>query len=218
MDYYYLISNFDESKFIKLDILQRPMWTVKSSAKRFKKDKAQNLMISNLSKFNCKLYETDELIVKPSQPTIGMSESIEQLANEEMKDFVNQPLDYPISTVLDVLDNLPNKLSNERVRLENQLVRCSRALTDIAHYLELTDKISASMRCKLSVFETGVLRKRREIKDNILRVEYAMLIANGKDFSKGLNLEDRYYEPRELSELFDTKDIMSYDKWEEELC
>ena len=218
MDFYYLISNIEGDKFIKLDMLQRPTWTIKEKAKRFRKDKAQNLMISNLSKFNCKLYETDEL-VNPIKVGNGMVDNLESIAKEELKDEVSEyTLDYPIITVLDVLDNLKYKLASEKIRLENQLIRCSRALTDIAHYLELTDKISASMRCKLSVFETNVLNKRREIKDNILRVEYAMEKLKDSDYDKELNLDDRLYETRELHELFENKEIMNYEEWEKTLC
>ena len=218
MDFYYLISNIEGDKFIKLDMLQRPTWTIKEKAKRFRKDKAQNLMISNLSKFNCKLYETDEL-VNPIKVGNGMVDNLESIAKEELKDDISEyTLDYPIITVLDVLDNLKYKLASEKIRLENQLIRCSRALTDIAHYLELTDKISASMRCKLSVFETNVLNKRREIKDNILRVEYAMEKLKDSDYDKELNLDDRLYETRELHGLFENKEIMNYEEWEKTLC
>lgn len=210
--FYYLISNFDESKFIKLDSNQKPTWCGdKNNAKKFTKEKAQNLMVSNLTKMNCKLYKTDELISKPLQCSIGMNEHTELMANKVDNECLDAPLQHSISLILDVLDDLPNKLSNEKLRLENQQIKCSRALTDIAHYLEFTVKISASDRCKLSTLESDIYRKRREIKDNILRVEYAMKKLGGsKDV---LKLDDRVYEPREFDELFETKKITTFDEW-----
>lgn len=211
--FYYLISNFDESKFIKFDLLQKTNmdWRYKGKTKRFTKEKAQNLMISNLTKMNCKLYKTDELINKPLQHNIGMCESIEVLSNKSDNECSDAPLQHSISLILDVLDDLPNKLSNEKLRLENEQIKCSRALTDIAHYLEFTIKISASDRCKLSTLESDIYRKRREIKDNILRVEYAMKKLGGsKDV---LKLDDRLYEPREMDKLFNSKKIMTFNEW-----
>lgn len=210
--FYYLISNFDESKFIKFDLLQKPTWIGdKSKAKRFTKEKAQNLMTSNLTRMNCKLYKTDELINKPLQCSIGMNDHTELMADKVDNECLDAPLQHSISLILDVLDDLPNKLSNEKLRLENEQIRCSRALTDIAHYLEFTVKISASDRCKLSTFESDIYRKRREIKDNILRVEYAMKKLGGS--KEVLKLDDRTYEPRELNELFNSKKIVAFDEW-----
>lgn len=61
------------------------------------------------------------------------------------------------------------------------------------------------------MLESDIYRKRREIKDNILGVEYAMKKLGGsKDV---LKLDDRTYEPRELDELFNSKKIMTFDEW-----
>lgn len=57
--------------------------------------KRLNLMISNLTRMNCKLYKTDELINKPLQHSIGMNDHTELMADKD----TNECLDAPYNTL-----------------------------------------------------------------------------------------------------------------------
>ena len=82
------------------------------------------------------------------------------------------------------------------------------AITDIYHYLELTDKISASDRCKLSMLESDLLKKRRKIKDDMYTIKNIKeMLNNGFVKPEVTPQEDRKYAPRILNELFEKHDI-----------
>lgn len=143
-----------------------------------------------------------------------MIDSIEESSDLEYIECDNTPICPPLDDLFDILDNLPNKLKNETSRLSNQLKTISMAITDVYHYLELTPKISASDRCKLSTLESELLRQRRKTKDDISKVEKLEKMIRNNGFNKpNIGLDDRIYTPRVLSELFETKKIPTFDEW-----
>ena len=138
-----------------------------------------------------------------------MIDSIDESADVEYLECDDTPIIPPLNELIDILDNLPNRLLNENNRLTNQLREVSMAITDVYHYLELTDKISASDRCKLSMLESDLLRKRREIKDDMYILCKIQSMIKGGNFNKPTITEDedRKYQPRILNELFEKHDI-----------
>ena len=160
----------------------------------------------NVQKYNVVKIEGDD---KMEYKQITMIDSIEESADVEYLECDDTPIMPPLHELIDILDNLPKRLLNENNRLTNQLREVSMAITDVYHYLELTEKISASDRCKLSMLESELLRQRRKIKDDMYILCKIQSMIKGGNFTKP-NItedEDRKYQPRVLNELFDKHDI-----------
>ena len=151
----------------------------------------------------------------PQHENMQMIDAIEDISNMDNGEK-SVKMNYDIDDMLDMLLNIEFKLNTEKKRYENDLIKISKALTDVWHYMESKvekkkKKMSASDRCKLSMFEADLLDKRREIKDNITKVECAIARLKGKE--KELKLEDRVYKPRVLDELFEASKIPKFEEW-----
>lgn len=203
-----VIGNCSGDKFISKDLDNKFIFVSdKEKALRFNKKSALNVMINNLTKFgNLRLYEIEDKNESKYQ-----IDYIEEKSNEEIKEYVNLNMKYDLNIIVDVLDNLPAKLENEKIKLNNQLIRISRALTDITHYKELKPKRSASAKCNLDTFETKLLLKRRETKDNLFLIDCALERIKGKN--RDIKMENRNYVPRELNGLFLDNEIPNFEEW-----
>ncbi len=142
-----------------------------------------------------------------------MIDSIEESSDLEYIECEDIPICPPLDELIEILDNLPNRLNNETSRLSNQLKTVSVAITDIYHYLELTPKISASDRCKLSILESDLLKQRRKIKDDIFKIDKIEKMIRSGFVKPQTKFDERNYEPRVLKDLFETKKIPTFDEW-----
>lgn len=125
---------------------------------------------------------------------------------EENVDLTNVFSTEELNTVASLFQKSGEpKIKNSIRFYENQLIYISRAISDIYHYKEFNPKRSASARCKLDVFETKLLLKRREIKDNIFKLEQIKSVS--------LNLGRRKYEARILNGLLENNEIPDFDVW-----
>lgn len=197
----------------------------KQKAIKFNDEKrAQKFLKCNLKKSDKEEYIIEEInVLKPKNKNSSqqnsdynyMVDSIETIADKHYELYnKDNLLEHSLDDILNLFSTLPNKLINEKSKTNSQLIKCCRILTDIMHYRELFPRRSASERCKLDVFETNTLLKRRELKDNLLKIE--AIEENLKGNKKGVNLDDRKYKPRILNDLFENKVIPNFDEWWDE--
>lgn len=198
----YYLADKNKKNFLTIVNNQPSLTTDYAKAKFFTLEKVQNICKNlNPSFSNMKIFEQEHK---------GMTDFISDKGDENYADCKDEKLPYELDVIVDIIDDLPNKLENERVRLNNLLIKLSRAATDVNHYREFNPKRPADKRCQLDVFETQVLLKRREIKDKLYLIDLAFAKLNGKNIEK---VEERKYTPRELNALFDEDIIPDFNKW-----
>lgn len=140
----------------------------------------------------------------------SMKDYIEKTSDLNYIDINEKSLNIELDELLNILYDLENKLINNKSKYENDLIKVSKALTDITHFKEFNPKRSASERCKLDVFETNVLLKRRKLKNDILKIECALERLKGKKIEPNIG---KRYEVRILNNLFETNTIPNFEKW-----
>lgn len=199
----YNLVSLDGNKFVKLEKNGKYVYTnTESEAHYFTLEGAQNVMRNNLQSWTLKIVEIDKY---------HMLDYINKLSMSEYVEYDEVPLEHSLAHIIDVLDDLPMILSSNKKKLQNEEIRCARAITDLLHYKEFVDKRSASARCVLDIFESSVLKKRREIKDNLKRIKWIEDFLVGNKYK--LDLCSKRYKPRELNNLFENNEIPEFDKW-----
>lgn len=215
MTKYYLCCTSNERKCISKDM----SWTTDiNRAWLFdERHKAENVMISNLGKKDLKIKSIE--VKDKTKPT--MVDSIEKLSEMEVPTgFIDVKLPFDLKEKYQELLKIPSLIENEEKRLNALLIRVSRALTDLAHYLEFSNngnqfKLNASQRTKISLWEGKLFAKRREIKDN-LRIISAIKGFYRVDENVLNELSKRQYSPRILEGLFETGELPVFEEWLDE--
>lgn len=214
MEKYYLCSPA-EDKFIAKD--RSWVTDVKKAWLFDERHKAENVMISNLGK---KTLKVGTIEVEEKEPKLRMSmvDSIETLCDEEVPiNFIDTPLPFNLQEKYQEFIKMPALIDNEEKRLKAKLIKVSRAITDVAHYLEFSNdgaqyKLNASQRTKISVWESKLYAKRREIKDN-LRIIEAFKGFYREDGNLLNSLSERHYSPRVLDSIFETGELPDFEEW-----
>lgn len=169
----YIIVNHN-NRYVGIDKLSK--FTLVSDIRKAtfydEREKAVNVMINNLdnSKNTYRIEEYDN--GKDEVPVNArMIDVLEQTADINDEPYIDQSLPYDLKEFCTNLINSETELSNEKKRLEALLHKICKAITDINHKLELTPKMSASYRCKLSILESDLYRKRREVKNDLYYID-----------------------------------------------
>ena len=107
----------------------------------------------------------------------------------------------------DELEACCMQIKNYRSKLNSEISRVDKEITDIQHYIEFCN-LSASGGYKIAAMLKERLSKRREIKNTLERLNRISVmntgfIANGKGRDALEKLTDKHYTPRILKELFE---------------
>lgn len=222
----FYITNIAGDKYITRDALGRISYiTSPTGAWKFNdRKKAENVMINNLNGHTsgAKIVEMPD--TKPPKaecdPVLPMIDNVELIADEDVdEDYINTPIDVDLGDIIMSLTVLPSKIKNEEKRLKANLRTVSQALTDMAHYLELSNngtlpKLNNKVRNEIATFLEVAFVKRREIKDRLYQLNLIKLRLNGNTITNNdTYLTDRYYAPRILSDMFETHNIPNFEEW-----
>lgn len=210
----YIISSNDERRFIKVTSKGKFIdVATKNKATKFDKAKAYNIWQNNLSGRGAvyKVVEFTEDIKKP------MIEHIEDSSDFKIQPCVNKKISYNLEKFCEDLVVIPQKLENEKIRLNNQLIKVCMALTDISHYQEFNPKRSASQRCILEKLQSQILMKRRGIKNDLYYIELIEMRLSGQEIKEDNLLHNRDYHPRELNGLLEDNEIPKFEDWWNEI-
>lgn len=225
----YYIANIAGDKYITRDKMGRISHvTTPTNAWKFDdRTKAENVMINNLNGHTSGMRIIE---IPDKQPTLTnerecdhilpMVDSIELTADDDIEeDFINEPIDIDLSDTVALLTVLPVKIENEKKRLRYNLRTVSKALTDIAHYIELSKngvlpKLNIKKRNDIGIFLEAAYVKRREIKDKLYRLNLIELRLNGEPIAENREyFTERHYNPRILNDLFTKHEIPQFEEW-----
>lgn len=211
-----IISNLSETKFIKQGKNSLEIVAKQELATEFKPLKAQNILINLPSGF--KRTDNWKIIKFENEISQNQIDYIEETANQPYQQCFDIDMTYNKHQILDVLIKTIEEKDNEYQRLNNQLIKVSRAITDYNHFKEINvGKRSASQRCKDDIFYEKLLIQRRKLKQEIQVLECIDELINDSKYIKIIDkyrLLDKYtYCPRELNELFNTKEFPDFVEW-----
>ena len=228
MEEEYVISNSKKTKFLSKDTEGKNKWVSSiNAADIFTWQKANAVIKNNLGKGSYKILvkdtkkeirnnpnvsssRIDKLLSEKGKGDKGQISTIEIIADGEYEDCENSS-DIDLLSIVEILNNIGYNLDNEEKKLNNQLVRVSRAITDINHFMEMNTKRSASKRCQLDMFNTNLLVKRREIKNKLYYIDSIKKMIKGE--ISIIEPVENSYTPRELGWLFRGEDIPDFSEW-----
>lgn len=211
-----IVSNLSETKFIKQGKNSLEIVAKQELATEFKPLKAQNILINLPSGF--KKTDNWKIIKFENEISQNQIDYIEETANQPYQQCFDVDMTYEKHQILDVLIKTIEEKDNEYQRLNNQLTKVSRAITDYNHFKEINaGKRSASQRCKDDTFYEKLLIQRRKLKDEIQILECIDELINDSKYTKIIEkyrlLGKHTYCPRELNSLFDTKELPDFIEW-----
>lgn len=211
-----IVSNLSETKFIKQGKNSLEIVAKQELATEFKPLKAQNILINLPSGF--KRTDNWKIIKFENEISKNQIDYIEETANQPYQQCFDVDMTYEKHQILDVLIKTIEEKDNEYQRLNNQLTKVSRAITDYNHFKEINaGKRSASQRCKDDIFYEKLLIQRRKLKQEIQVLECIDELINDSKYTKIIDkyrlLDKNTYCPRELNELFDTKEFPDFVEW-----
>lgn len=211
-----IISNLSETKFIKQVQNSLEIVTKQSLATNFTSLKAQNALINMPKSFK----KTDDWKIIKFENEIQQNQIdyIEEIANEKYEQCFDVEMTYDKNQILNVILRTIEEKDNEYQRLNNQLIKISRAITDYNHFKEMNvGKRSASQKCKDDTFYSQLLSQRRIIKQEMQLLEWIDDLINDKKYYK---INDKYrdfgrwsYVPKELNNLFETNQFPDFEEW-----
>lgn len=211
-----IISNLSETKFIKQGKNSLEIVAKQELATEFKPLKAQNLLINLPNGF--KKTDNWKIIKFENEISKNQIDYIEETANQPYQQCFDVDMTYDKHQILDVLIKTIEEKDNEYQRLNNQLTKVSRAITDYNHFKEINaGKRSASQRCKDDIFYSQLLSQRRIIKQEMQLLEWIDELLNNEKYYKIIdkyrNFEKCNYVPRELDDLFKTGQFPDFKEW-----
>lgn len=211
-----IVSNLSETKFIKQGKNSLEIVAKQELATEFKPLKAQNILINLPSGF--KRTDNWKIIKFENEIQQNQIDYIEEIADEKYEQCFDVDMTYDKHQILDVILKTIEEKDNEYQRLNNQLIKISRAITDYNHFKEMNiGKRSASQRCKDDTFYSQLLSQRRIIKQEMQLLEW---IDGLLDDEKYYKINDKYrnfgkwsYVPKELNNLFETNQFPDFKEW-----
>lgn len=211
-----IVSNLSETKFIKQTQNSLEIVANQSLATEFKPLKAQNVLINMPKPF--KKTDNWKIIKFENEIQQNQIDYIEEIAEEQFGQCFNIEMTYDKNQVLNVILRTIEEKDNEYQKLNNQLIKISRAITDYNHFKEMNiGKRSASQRCKDDTFYSQLLSQRRIIKQEMQLLEWIDKLINENEY---LKINDKYrdfgkwsYVPKELSDLFETNQFPDFKEW-----
>lgn len=211
-----IVSNLSETKFIKQGKNSLEIVTKQELATEFKPLKAQNILINLPSGF--KRTDNWKIIKFENEIQQNQIDYIEEIADEKYEQCFDVNMTYDKHQILDVILKTIEEKDNEYQRLNNQLIKISRAITDYNHFKEINiGKRSASQRCKDDTFYSQLLSQRRIIKQEMQLLEWIDGLLNDEKYYK---INDKYrnfgkwsYVPKELNNLFETNQFPDFKEW-----
>lgn len=211
-----IVSNLSETKFIKQGKNSLEIVAKQELATEFKPLKAQNILINLPSGF--KRTDNWKIIKFENEISKNQIDYIEETANQPYQQCFDIDMTYEKHQILDVLIKTIEEKDNEYQKLNNQLTKVSRAITDYNHFKEINaGKRSASQRCKDDIFYEKLLIQRRKLKDEIQILECIDELINDGKYVKIIDkyrlLGKHTYCPRELNSLFDAKEFPDFIEW-----
>lgn len=211
-----VVSNLSETKFIKQGKNSLEIVAKQELATEFKPLKAQNILINLPSGF--KRTDSWKIIKFENEISQNQIDTIEKIAEEQCQQCFDVDMTYDKIQILEIILRTVEEKDNEYQKLNNQLIKISRAITDYNHFKEMNvGKRSASQRCKDDIFYEKLLSQRRRIKKELQLLEW---IDNLIDSDKYIKIVDKYrnfdkfnYVPRELDSLFKTNQFPNFEEW-----
>lgn len=211
-----IVSNLSETKFIKQGKNSLEIVAKQELATEFKPLKAQNILINLPSGF--KRTDNWKIIKFENEIQQNQIDYIEEIADEKYEQCFDVNMTYDKHQILDVILKTIEEKDNEYQRLNNQLIKISRAITDYNHFKEMNiGKRSASQRCKDDTFYSQLLSQRRIIKQEMQLLEWIDGLLNDEKYYK---INDKYrnfgkwsYVPKELNNLFETNQFPDFKEW-----
>lgn len=211
-----IVSNLSETKFIKRGKNSLEIVAKQELATEFKPLKAQNILINLPSGF--KRTDNWKIIKFENEIQQNQIDYIEEIADEKYEQCFDVNMTYDKHQILDVILKTIEEKDNEYQRLNNQLIKISRAITDYNHFKEMNiGKRSASQRCKDDTFYSQLLSQRRIIKQEMQLLEWIDGLLNDEKYYK---INDKYrnfgkwsYVPKELNNLFETNQFPDFKEW-----
>lgn len=211
-----IVSNLSETKFIKQGKNSLEIVAKQELATEFKPLKAQNILINLPSGF--KRTDNWKIIKFENEIQQNQIDYIEEIADEKYEQCFDVNMTYDKHQILDVILKTIEEKDNEYQRLNNQLIKISRAITDYNHFKEINiGKRSASQRCKDDTFYSQLLSQRRIIKQEMQLLEWIDGLLNDEKYYK---INDKYrnfgkwsYVPKELNNLFETNQFPDFKEW-----
>ena len=211
-----IVCNLSETKFIKQNTTGLEIVAKQSLATEFKPLKAQNVLINMPKSFK----KTDDWKIIKFENEIQQNQIdyIEEIADEKYEQCFDIEMTYDKRQILDVILKTIEEKDNEYQRLNNQLIKISRAITDYNHFKEMNiGKRSASQKCKDDTFYSQLLSQRRIIKQEMQLLEWIDKLTNENEYYK---INDKYrdfgkwsYVPKELNNLFETNQFPDFKEW-----
>ena len=211
-----IVCNLSETKFIKQNTTGLEIVAKQSLATEFKPLKAQNVLINMPKSFK----KTDDWKIIKFENEIQQNQIdyIEEIADEKYEQCFDIEMTYDKKQILDVILKTIEEKDNEYQRLNNQLIKVSRAITDYNHFKEMNvGKRSASQKCKDDTFYSQLLSQRRIIKQEMQLLEWIDGLLNEEKYCK---ITDKYHDfgkwnyiPKELNCLFETNQFPNFEEW-----
>lgn len=211
-----IVCNLSETKFIKQNTTGLEIVAKQSLATEFKSLKAQNVLINMPKSFK----KTDDWKIIKFENEIQQNQIdyIEEIADKKYEQCFDIEMTYDKKQILDVILKTIEEKDNEYQRLNNQIIKISRAITDYNHFKEMNiGKRSASQKCKDDTFYSQLLSQRRIIKQEMQLLEWIDGLINDEKYYK---INDKYrdfgkwnYIPKELSNLFETNQFPNFEEW-----
>lgn len=216
-----IISNLGETKFLRSKNGSLEVVAHIEQAAMFESKKAQNILV-NMPK-NLKNMGGWKIIKVEQEHDSDMSFSIdhtEQMSNQEFESCVDKPMTYDKNEILKIIFKTAEEIQNEKRRLNNKLIKVSRAITDYNHFKEQSirkSKRSASQRCKDDIFFEKLITTRRQIKDELELLSIISNLVNVDNLTESKKeldqFQHRFYKPRALYDLFETKEFPNFEEW-----
>jgi len=156
--------------------------------------------------FHLELYETESQ--KEDKKKCGIKLVKQEDINGETKSIDKPHIKRWVDKVQS-LNGLADEATTRRDELNRRLKQLDLITPDVAHYVE-NSKPNAAQMCKFFKMWQKKLRERREIKDELMILDFILDNQIKNTLEDDLNkvvsgMDNRKYEPRVWTELFDIK-------------